>query len=358
MAKIIYSIQSDGMGHALRSKPVIEHLIKKGHKVKILTSRRAYVFLKQHFKNIEEIDYVTFTYRNNKVNYTMTALRSIPKLLKFIFTGFSKIKKIMTKFNPDLVISDFEPFSAKAANILKIPLISIDNMTIISLAKTPVNIANVSYYIPSVLTIKAFTCFAQHYFVTSFFRLPLKKDCCNNKITIVHPILRDEIIKAKKKAFYDGHVLIYQTTSTNKNLIPTLMECKTERFIYYGCDQNKRLANIAFKKFSESSFIKDLASAKAVILNGGFTLMSEAIFLGKPVLSNPIAGQYEQILNSIMLESEGYGMKADKLTPEKIRAFLSSLPEYKKHLSCYDQNKNNLLFSKLDKKIKEITKGV
>ena len=43
--KILYGVVGEGMGHATRSRVVIEHLATKGHEVKIVVSGRAHRFL-------------------------------------------------------------------------------------------------------------------------------------------------------------------------------------------------------------------------------------------------------------------------------------------------------------------------
>ena len=45
---ILYGLNGEGMGHALRSKVVIEEL-QKEHKVKVITADRAYSFLRKFF---------------------------------------------------------------------------------------------------------------------------------------------------------------------------------------------------------------------------------------------------------------------------------------------------------------------
>ena len=64
---------------------------------------------------------------------------------------------------------------------------------------------------------------------------------------------------------------------------------------------------LVFRPFSETVFLDDLRSARAVIAGGGFSLLSECVYLHKPVLSIPVEGQFEQVLNARYLEKLGYG---------------------------------------------------
>ena len=59
-----------------------------------------------------------------------------------------------------------------------------------------------------------------------------------------------------------------------------------------------------------------------MIANGGFTTLSEAVVLGKPVLSIPVRRQPEQELNAAWLERLGLGMRAEHIDAGVVRSFL------------------------------------
>ena len=59
--------------------------------------------------------------------------------------------------------------------------------------------------------------------------------------------------------------------------------------------------------FSEPGFLEDLRTARAAVAGGGFSLLSEAVSFKVPLLSVPVAHQYEQELNARYLEKLGYG---------------------------------------------------
>ena len=151
------------------------------------------------------------------------------------------------------------------------------------------------------MTVKGFCQGAYHYFVTSFFEAKLLDEKkYTSHVTFVPPILRREILDAQSSI--KNHIIVYQSTKTNKKLIPALHNCSNENFIYYGCGEDKQDKNIHYKKFLETEFIQDFITAKAVITNGGFTLIGEAVYLHKPIFCNPIDNHYEQYLNSEMVE--------------------------------------------------------
>src|SRR5262249_33105923 len=84
---------------------------------------------------------------------------------------------------------------------------------------------------------------------------------------------------------------------------------------------------------------------------GGFTLMSESVYLHKPVLSIPLEGQFEQVLNALYLTQLGYGMYAREATPEVLAEFVSGLPRFERSLAAYTQSGNDVVHAKLDEQL-------
>ena len=81
-----------------------------------------------------------------------------------------------------------------------------------------------------------------HYVITTFFEPPIRKKF-RGTTTLVPPILRRAILEAKKRAHRGNHVLVYQTSASDGQLLPTLGEMREHQFVIYGLkrnDQNRR----------------------------------------------------------------------------------------------------------------------
>lgn len=339
--KILYSVCGRGMGHAVRSKPILEHLTKK-NKVKIFSSGRAYSYLRKNFNDVNEIQDFHTRYKNNCVNEFGTILINIFNFPK-IKTSFTKLLKVIDRFKPDIVVSDLEAISANAAFSKGIPVISVSNMDLFD--KTSIKYQK-KYFLNFKKLLNRLTIpYAKYCFVTTFFYLKAK----SKDTFVVPPILRNEIINMKTKE--GAYFLVYQSSETNKKLIETLKKID-EKFIVYGFNKDKTDKNLILRKFNEKIFFNDLANCKAVITNGGFTLMSEALHLGKPILSIPLRRNFEQIINGIYLNELGYGENI-KFTREKhILNFINNLDKYKKKLKKYRRKDNSKILRKLDILIK------
>ena len=150
--------------------------------------------------------------------------------------------------------------------------------------------------------------FCDHYLITTFFRPPIRKE----RTSLHPPILRPEILAAKPSR--GDHLLVYQTADGNDALADALRPAAWSAASTACAATSRRTrstATCAYRPFSETTFIDDLATCRAVIAGGGFTLMGEAVYLHKPMLAVPLAGQFEQILNGRYLEREGYGMTVE-----------------------------------------------
>ena len=110
--------------------------------------------------------------------------------------------------------------------------------------------------------------------------------------------------------------------------------------------------SLRYRPFDEAGFIADLASARAVICGGGFTVLGEAVYLRKPTLSAPVQRQFEQVLNARWLERLGYGRYAESLAdPAAVHGFLEALPACEDRLASYAQDGNERLYAVVDEQL-------
>src|SRR5690606_5860953 len=111
---------------------------------------------------------------------------------------------------------------------------------------------------------------------------------------------------------------------------------------------------LTYRPFDEAAFVEDLRTARAVLTGGGFTLLSECVHLGKPALSVPLAGQFEQVLNARYLERLGYGACAERATPEAIAAFAERLPEHRAALRTAERPGNGPALAVVDELLRQV----
>lgn len=357
--RILYGVVGEGMGHALRSRVVLEYLLAEGHEVLVVVSGRAERFLSQRFEGRERIQIVeihglSLQYGENALNITDSVLSNLGQMPAGIAKNIETYRQVVEKaFRPEAVITDFETWAHLYGLRHRLPVISIDNMQIINRCKHDEAIIgkkkSLDFRIAK-LAVKVKVPRAYHYLITSFFFPPVKK----KRTTLIPPILRDEVFKAVPSQ--GSHVLVYQTSTSNTGLVPALQKMGGD-FRVYGMGREGVEGNVTLCPFSEAGFLKDLASARAVITGGGFTLIGEAVHLRKPILSVPVVGQFEQVMNARYIGAYRYGEYVDKIEAPAIERFLGALPEYRHHLEGYAGRDNQMLYDCLGELLLKIRKG-
>ncbi len=363
--RILYGVVGEGMGHATRSKVVCEHLVERGHEVKIVVSGRAHGFLAKSFPDVVEIKGLTIRYVDNRMDRDGTLARNLLAAPNIVDRNIAAYYDHVVGYEPDLVITDFDTFAFLFAKRHGLPVISIDNQQIISRCKHDAAIkkgVKVDYQMTKAF-VRAKLPACDHYVVTTFFEPPIRKKF-RGTTTLVPPILRRPILDAKPRAKTGDHVLVYQTSASDTGLLPSLGQIPEHKFFVYGLkrnDQGKQKkgstpANCVVKEFSEQGFVEDLATAQAVVCNGGLSLIGEALYLGKPIMSVPVRNQFEQVMNARYLEELGYGLACDSLDPQVLRLFLRERDKYAAQVAKHKQKGNERLFEVVDALVKKIDK--
>ena len=346
--RILYGVVGEGMGHAMRSRVILDELVKE-HQVQVVVSGRAYDYLQKRASEqlaVRKIWGYTLVYEDNEVDAFKTAARNLKGALTGVPENIKAYVEITERFEPEVVISDFETWSYLFSQRHGLPCISVDNMQIINRCELPPEITagcTRDFELTKAI-VKAKVAGADHYHITTFFYPPVRKE----RTTLHPPILRPEILAARPEP--GEHLLVYQTSTSNTALPEVLRRTGRECRIYgLRRDLKEDLVdgNLRYRPFSEARFIDDLRTARGVIASAGFTLMGEAVYLHRPMLAVPVGGQFEQVLNARYLEREGYGLCADELDDERLGAFLERIPDCERKLAAYTQDGNRDLLDGL-----------
>lgn len=346
--RILYGVVGEGMGHAMRSRVVLEHLVAQGHEIEVMASGRAAEFLQKRFDGVHRIHGLHMIYEENRVRRGRTLWSNVVGGVTGVPENIAAYFDLVGQFRPEVVVSDFESWTWLYAKNHRLPVISVDNMQIINRCAHDDEITagyEADFQIAKAF-VKAKLPWCAWYLVTTFFRPPLRKE----RTSLHAPILRPEVLAARPER--GDHLLVYQTAEGNDTLLDTLASLGVECRVYgmrRGITEEVVEGDVRHRPFSEAGFIEDLRTARAVIAGGGFTLMGEAVYLRKPMLAVPLDGQFEQVLNARYLSREGYGRWArDLRDPATVRAFLDAVPACEERLAHYTQDGNRALLAELD----------
>lgn len=319
--KILYGVTGEGLGHTMRARALAQALQAKGHRVCIATSGRAEVILRGHGFETVAIDGLKMVYRDGAMQRARTLARVARGAPRALGTNVRAALGAAQSFNPDAVITDFESFAYAYGRARGLPIVSFDHQHVLDRCRHPPAMRSNDFRAARAL-VRVKTPRCAHFVVTSFYFPPIR----TARTTLVGPVMRPEIVTARPTR--GEHVVVYQTAHGDPRLIPSLLANRGVSFRVYGAKERGRIANVQLCDFDEAGFIADLASARAVIANGGFTTLAEALYLGKPVLAVPVRHQGEQELNAAYLEELGLGLRARRISAGAVRALLARTREH------------------------------
>ena len=347
---VFYCVCGEGMGHAIRTGVIVDK-IKEKYDVYIFSSDRAYKYLKSKFDYVYEIGGFNTVYINNKVNNMKTLSNAIKRNPTNIKVGYENLYKKASQLKPDVIVTDFELYATIVSKLRNIPLISLDNIHMITQTKIDYPKNHIGEMLKAKGVIKTYVVNPKIHILTSFFYPKIKS---RKNAVIYPPIIREEILKLKPKQ--GSHIIVYQTSRESEKLVQRLKALENEKFIVYGFNKDKIDGNLTYKLFNEDEFYDDLSSAKAVICNGGFTFISEAIHLKKPIYSVPAIGNFEQTLNGFYVQKLGYGEYHEVMSAKRISSFLKRLPKYQKRLAKVKKTNNDGIVRELIYRIEKYSK--
>lgn len=355
--RILYGVVGEGMGHAIRSRVVLDHLVSLGHRIEVVASGRAVEFLSARFAGVRRIHGLHIVYEENRVRRGSTLWSNVRAGTAGIPRNIEAYFRRIEELAPELVISDFESWTWLYGKLHDLPILSIDNNQILSRCRHPREI--VRGHETDFRIARAFVrgklpgC--DHYLITTFF----EPEVARPRTTLIPPILRPEILAARPER--GGHLLVYQTAEGHHGLARTLAETGFECRVYgmrRDLKEEQVEGSLRYRPFSEERFVEDLATARAVVAGGGFTLLGEAVYLKKPTLSVPVGGQFEQVANARWLERLGYGRAAESLAdPAVLQGFLEAVPECEERLATYQQDGNRRLQEELGRHLERFGAG-
>ena len=346
---VFYCVCGEGMGHAIRSSVIINR-IKEKYDIYVFSHDRAYEYLNEKFDHVYRIGGFNTVYINNKVDNTKTLLSAIHRNPTNIKVGYQELYKKARALSPDVIVTDFEIYATMVSKLLQIPLISLDNIHMITQTKIDYPPHHQTEMLKAKGVIKGYVVRPKYHIMTSFFFPKVKP---GKNAVIYPPVIREEIYNLKPTI--ENHIVVYQTSKESVKLVKRLKSLD-ENFIVYGFNKDKTDENLTYKLFNEDEFYDDLASAKAVVCNGGFTFITEAITLKKPIYSVPAIGNFEQTLNGFYVQKLGYGEYHENMSPQKLKRFLKKLDKYQNKLNKVKRYNNDAIIRELEYRIEKYSR--
>ncbi len=331
---ILYGIQGEGRGHASRSLHIIEQLKQRGYDVCIFTGGDALSIIKEQNIPYRNVPVFRFSHdRDGAVSLFRTSLSNFSQFLGILLQSGKRYKSILSevkKFDPDFIISDFEPYLSRIANRLGIPSMVINHQNyLIESQLPPFHSFRKNIKLRLLQTfIRLFSCKPDRVIVSAFHHFPVHH---KSKAVFVGPYIPQNI--RHKKTSHGTHFTVYlKEPHYIEFILPVIRKFKHISFeIFSNWNQLNRplpeYRHIFYHSIQRKKFLNSLASSGALLTTAGNQVIGEAICFRKPILAFPKLRDLEQELNGKALAASGCGNYChfNEFSEQTIQNFISKI---------------------------------
>lgn len=306
--RILYGVQTTGHGHLVRSTPLIRGLRARGHSVDVLLSGPPPdpVWAERIGPPFTTHPGLTFSADGGRIRYVRTALQARP--LRFVADVLRQ-----PSAGRDLVVTDYEPITAWSARRHGLRSIGIGHLYAFAWPLVPRASGN--------LVTRA----VLHHFAPA--GVPVGLHWGSFGAPVLPPTVDPEIRALRRGPPAEDLVLVYLAFEPPERLVPLLKTVPSRRFhVYARTGAAVENGNVTVRPVSRAGFVEDLSRCTGVIANAGFTLTSECLHHGIPLLAMPIHGHLEQESNALALGQLGLATVTRTLTRDVIDCWLQQPP--------------------------------
>jgi len=300
MMKILFGIQGTGNGHISRCRTLAKALDQAGAQVDYIFSGRDAkdYFGMDAFGNYKIYEGMSFATKNGKINLRKTIQR---------IRGFRLIKDVrdLNLSQYDTIISDFEPVSAWAAHHQGRESLGISNQAVCQYFKPKEYgfVANtiMKFYAPVIKAV------GLHWFHFGHALVP----------PVIDPLVCQQ---------ENGKIIVYLPFESIEDIINLLIPFSHDyEFECFHPQIKQETINnkVHLKPLSRDEFTNAVSCCSGIITNTGFALISEALVLGKKILTKPVSGQFEQLYNADCLAKLDLATVMDFLDQKTLQTWLT-----------------------------------
>ena len=329
----LFIIQGEGRGHLTQALALDSMLRRRGHRVcSAVVSQGEDHVVPEYFHElfsapIASIESAHFVMdeASHSIDWLKTLAANNRRWNHFA-EAFTTIQEHILRERPDVIINFYEPlgglfvFSHKPA----VPMIAVGHQFML---------LHPDYPFPEGFGIqrrsaKFFTNLvglgaARRLALSLYDAAPLP----TKRVVVVPPILRDEFFEVQP-AESDPYFLVYLYHYT---LAEAVVEWhKRNPSVTIHCFWNKPDAaeeevvddTLVFHRLHGQKFLDMMANCQGMVTTSGFETMSEAMYLGKPLLVNPVRNHFEQHCNAEDGRRLGSSVQTDSFNLDKLVRFV------------------------------------
>lgn len=329
---ILFSVQGEGRGHLTQALAVKQIVEKHGHHVVSVMvggrNRRVPDFFLSAFPGrIRCMDSPGFVYkRNRSLSPSGTALRILSGWARHL-GALRQLHLEIRRCQPDLLVNFYEPVTGLHQWLHPdgVPSLAIGHQYMLQhddYTRSGRQAAQQSFMQYWNRLVGA----GSHRLALSFYPAP---DLPGQRLSVGPPLLREALFESAPREPEDFILVYLLNHGYGTDLLrwhrrhPRIrVHCYCDHPEVY--DRGDHSPALAFHRLTGDAFLDAMRRCRAVVCTAGFETVSEAAWLGKPVMMVPVENHVEQELNAKDAERSGIGFHApdfnlDRLLSDDLR---------------------------------------
>lgn len=296
--RILYGCNSQGQGHLSKAAVLVPLLQARGHEVRLVSSgpRPPQIYQFDWHRHLRGLPYIL---RDGRTDHGRTLIEWI-RQLPGVAAAVAELKQLVREFQPELIVSDFEPLTASAALNPGCEVVAMSRQAALLDPAVPLPPGDHFSQKIAGTMIRLFTLGADRYL--GFHYTPASHRC-------LPPILRPHLQDLRTPE--GNHLFVYNFHHTTAASVEHLVNWSLKRGVnvraYGFLDRvpRGREGRVVFQPSDRSQMLLDLAGSRGAIVTAGFTTPLEAVLLKRPVTVVPLQRQWEQETNAWQLAEAG-----------------------------------------------------
>lgn len=316
--KVMFTVQGEGRGHLTQAMAMNGMLQRRGHRVVAVLvganqTRTLPVYFEQAFSvPVRQIQSPGFSLKNGRaVSLPGTAAQILSHIPAFA-ESLRALDETIRSAQPDLIINFLEPLLG-VHNLLRphpVPVLAVGHQFMIEH--------------PRFVKVREFP--MQQFGMRQYVRLAGARsarlalsfypatDIPERRLFVSPPVLRRRLFELQPDPA-GTHLLVYLINHGYTAEIIRWHEKNPEIPVHCFYDKPGAPAEefydekLVFHRLHGEKFLNLMASCRGVACTAGFESVSEAIYLGKPLLVVPVENHLEQYLNACDVDQAGLAMR-------------------------------------------------
>jgi uncharacterized protein (TIGR00661 family) len=316
--KIMFTVQGEGRGHMTQAIAMSEMLHRRGHQVvAVLAGSNQSRSLPEFFERafdvpVRQIASPGFSLKRGRsislAGSAASLLRNVPRFRR----SLSAIDETLEAARPDLIVNFLEPLTG-VYNLLRphrVPVLVVGHQFMLDH--------------PRFTRQRRFS--LERWAMRQYLRLTGARsaklalsfysaaDLPRQRLFVSPPILRRQLFDLHPDSI-GGFLLVYLLNHGYAGEIIRWHQEHSDIPIHCFYDrpgapeEEQPSPNLTFHRLHGEKFLRLMATCRGVACSAGVESVSEAAYLGKPLLMIPVESHFEQFLNACDAEESGLGMR-------------------------------------------------